>query len=196
MSYIPCQSIESIIFETKDCDFSNRHEWGLVWRWTSAQFHTTHGLKSNSSHSCFFSYLKQKLRKCWGQSCTPPAADRFGLVQWFSPDSCLSPGLHGAQVGVSVTRPWRAWHTWVASRSMNSISTCMSSVSCTNLKPAVVKIGLLDGRSLFVDSVYETPWLNPAVVPLIENKCILLHCCKWNQNSFKRIDLKIPFSQN
>lgn len=48
--------------------------------------------------------------------------------------SCLSPGLHNAQVGVSVTRPRRERHTWVASFSTNSFNTRMSSVSCTNLK--------------------------------------------------------------
>lgn len=79
-----------------------------------------------------------------------------GLV--LSLGSCVSPRLHYVQMGVSMSRMRRQRHTWVANLSMNSINTRMPSVSCTNLKPTVVKIGPLDGRSAGL-ILQLFPWL-------------------------------------
>lgn len=90
-------------------------------------------------------------------------------------------------------RTERERHTWVASFSTNSVNTRVSSVSCTNLKSTVVKIELLDVDLPLIDSVCGGPRVNPAVVPLIENKCILHYYIRPNQNSSEMIALWMYF---
>lgn len=99
-------------------------------------------MKSNSLHN--FLILNRK----WESVVDNHAHLQQPTGFWLGGFSGQLFGLHSAQVAVSVTRLRQERHTWVASRSMNSIITHMLPVSCTNLKPTVVKIGLLVGRWL------------------------------------------------
>lgn len=151
--HIPRQGGQSIACETKECDLSSWHEWRLVRTWGKSPLSPTALWNPIQSMDDFSPYFNQKLRKCCGQSSSPPLTGWFGLARRFlwaalSAWDCTMPRWE---------YPWLGWGDGSTNFYMNSINARMLSVSCINLKQTVVKIGPLDGRPLFIDSVYRSP---------------------------------------